>query len=175
MLLDAHGQHAWSPIAPCGRVEVALTAPRVRWTGNAYLDSNTGKAPLENAFVGWHWSRAELSDGTIVLYDVQRRDGTELTLALHFDRRGQMFAFPVPTKLELPPSRWRISRTTRSDDQQASIARTLLDSPFYARSLVSSRFQGQQLTAVHESLSLDRFRNPWVQAMLRFRIPRSLD
>ena len=26
--------------------------------------------------------------------------------------------------------------------------------------------------AVHESLSLDRFRAPWVQAMLPFKVPR---
>jgi carotenoid 1,2-hydratase len=30
------------------------------------------------------------------------------------------------------------------------------------------------MTAVHESLSLDRFQARWVQAMLPFRMPRTL-
>jgi carotenoid 1,2-hydratase len=32
---------------------------------------------------------------------------------------------------------------------------------------------GTPAQAVHESLSLDRFRAPWVQAMLPFRVPRA--
>ena len=49
---------------------------------------------------------------------------------------------------------------------------TLEDAPFYARSVIATRLRGEDVTAVHESLSLDRFRAPWVQAMLPFRIPR---
>ena len=47
---------------------------------------------------------------------------------------------------------------------------TLEDTPFYARSVLVN---GSDLT-MHESLSLDRFRSPWVQVMLPFRMPRTL-
>jgi carotenoid 1,2-hydratase len=51
-------------------------SPQLRWSGGAYLDSNTGQQPLEDAFANWHWSRAPLHDGAAaVLYDVQPRDG----------------------------------------------------------------------------------------------------
>jgi carotenoid 1,2-hydratase len=37
---------------------------------------------------------------------------------------------------------------------------------------VRSQLFGEAATAVHESLDLDRFASPWVQAMLPFRMPR---
>jgi carotenoid 1,2-hydratase len=46
--------------------------------------------------------------------------------------------------------------------------------PFYARTLISTHLLGQQGLAIHESLSLDRFRSGLVQAMLPFRMPRAL-
>ena len=54
------------------------------------------------------------------------------------------------------------------------VTQRLEDAPFYARSVISSRVSGQEVTAVHESLSLDRFVAPWVQAMLPFKAPRAL-
>ena len=54
----------------------------------------------------------------------------------------------------------------------ATLARTLEDTPFYARSLVGTRLFGHAATSVHESLDLDRFRSRIVQAMLPFRMPR---
>ena len=50
--------------------------------------------------------------------------------------------------------------------------RTLEDAPFYARSQLSARLFGETVDVMHESLSLDRFRRPIVQAMLPFRMPR---
>ncbi len=50
--------------------------------------------------------------------------------------------------------------------------RTLEDAPFYARSLVRPALLGERVAAVHESLSLDRFRTGWVQMLLPFRMPR---
>ena len=50
--------------------------------------------------------------------------------------------------------------------------RTLEDTPFYTRSLLSARLLGERVAAVHESLSLDRFRTGWVQMLLPFRMPR---
>ena len=49
---------------------------------------------------------------------------------------------------------------------------TLEDTPFYARSVVAGDLLGQPVTAMHESLSMDRFTMPVVQAMLPFRMPR---
>lgn len=49
---------------------------------------------------------------------------------------------------------------------------TFEDAPFWPRSLLATRLCGRSATAVHESLSLDRFALPVVQAMLPFRKPR---
>jgi carotenoid 1,2-hydratase len=38
--------------------------------------------------------------------------------------------------------------------------------------VLDTRLLGQDATAMHESLSLDRFRSPIVQMMLPFRMPR---
>jgi carotenoid 1,2-hydratase len=54
------------------------------------------------------------------------------------------------------------------------VRQTLEDGPFYARSILSTRVFGEDVPAMHESLSLDRFRKPWVQAMLPFRMPRAV-
>ncbi|MFD0938632.1 carotenoid 1,2-hydratase, partial [Methylobacterium trifolii] len=75
----------------------------------------------------------------------------------------------------LPPTRlWRMPRETRSDDGRAAVLRTFEDTPFYSRSLLAATLDGQPVRAVHESLSLDRFRNPLVRLMLPFRMPRVL-
>ncbi len=46
------------------------------------------------------------------------------------------------------------------------------DTPFYARARVRDSFRGEAYDAVHESLSLDRFKHWIVQGMLPFRMPR---
>ena len=48
--LDPADRHRWWPIAPSAHVEVTLEQPALRWSGDGYLDSNTGEAPLEAAF-----------------------------------------------------------------------------------------------------------------------------
>jgi carotenoid 1,2-hydratase len=172
--LDAEGVHRWWPIAPRARVEVDLESPGLRWSGTGYLDSNAGSGPLERAFVAWDWSRAPVGPGTAILYEVGRRDGTGRSLALRIDAAGGVEPFEPPPRVALAPTRWwRIARGTRSEPGfQPRVAATLLDAPFYARSVVSARLLGEPVTAMHESLSLDRFRAPWVQAMLPFRVPR---
>lgn len=173
--LDRHGKHHWRPIAPLGRVEVTLSQPSLSWNGNAYLDTNSGSEPLESAFSSWHWSRAEVQDGSVVLYDVNHVGGTQHSLALQFDHHGQVQHLDPPSRAALRNSRWGVARETRSETaNSAAVAQTLLDAPFYARSLVSAKLNGQQTTAMHESLSLDRFKTRWVQSMLRFRIPRPM-
>ena len=172
--LDTAGRHRWRPIAPCARVEVELSHPGLRWSGAAYLDSNQGDAPLEHDFVRWDWSRAALSgQRTAVLYDVTRRQGAPLSLALAFDPNGGVQPFEAPPHATLPPAMWRVARGTRSDEGSvARVRETLEDAPFYARSVVNAQLLGEPVTAMHESLSLDRFSSAWVQAMLPFRMPR---
>jgi carotenoid 1,2-hydratase len=172
--LDAAELHRWSPIAPCARVEVALERPALSWAGAGYFDSNAGDAPLEDGFTRWDWSRATLGGGdTVVLYDINRREGGDYSLALRFDPSGAVAHLAPPPAAALPNTGWRVARGTRTDDgKTASVVQTLEDAPFYARSVVASQLQGESVNAVHESLSLDRFRSGWVQMLLPFRMPR---
>ena len=165
-------QHQWWPIAPAARVEVELGA--LRWSGPGYLDANFGDAPLEQAFRRWDWSRAHLSGGrSAVFYDVDRLDGTALQLGVCFQPDGRAETLDGPPVVALPGTGWRVARSARADaGTPARVLRTLTDAPFYARSLLSTRWLGEPVTAVHESLSLTRFDSPWVQAMLPFRMPR---
>lgn len=172
--LDATGRHRWRPIAPQARVEVSFSDPALNWTGDGYLDSNDGDAPLEADFESWTWSRGLRGDRATVLYDVKRRDGSPLNLALDFDRAGAAFPIDPPPRAELPQTLWRMARSTRSDaGYRPTVISTLEDGPFYARSVVASRVGGVDVTAVHESLSLDRFASRWVQSLLPVRMPRS--
>jgi carotenoid 1,2-hydratase len=170
--LDAHGRHRWWPIAPRARIEIDLERPARRWSGTAYLDSNTGDEPLEQGFRRWDWSRAALRDATAILYDATRRDGTRHSLALRFDADARVEPFEPPPAVRLPKTTiWRIARGTQSEDS-ARIVKTLEDTPFYARSLVASRLLGEPITAMHESLSLGRFDTTWAKLLLPFRMPR---
>ena len=170
-LLDAAGRHRWSPLAPRSRVEVALREPGVSWSGNGYFDTNAGSAPLEQDFTTWHWSCSRLKQGATILYDVNRMDDTSHCLSLHVERSGRVNETPPPPLKTLPRTRWGIGRATRSHGE-ATVAKTLLDSPFYSRSVLATEMMGEPTTAMHESLSMYRFGKPWVQAMLPFRIPR---
>ena len=172
--LDRAGQHRWWPIAPSTRVQLALDEPALRWLGTGYLDSNWGDAPLESAFSHWDWSRAPLQVGTAVLYDVRRRHGPPLLLALRFAPSGEVEELESPPVANLPRTRWGIERRTRADlAASARIVRTLEDAPFYARSLLAAQLFGEPVRAVHESLSLDRWRRLWVKLLLPFRMPRA--
>jgi len=173
--LDGIGRHRWSPIAPGAPVEVDLQSPALRWKGTAYFDTNSGDQPLEDAFTGWDWCRAPLDHGMAVLYHGQRRTGEAFCTALRYTTEGRAEPFEAPPGATLPATFWRIPRTTRCEPgASAGVVATLEDTPFYARSLVSTRLLGQNVTAIHESLSLDRFVTPWVQCMLPFKAPRAL-
>jgi carotenoid 1,2-hydratase len=172
--LDDAARHHWRPIAPCARVEVALSHPSLKWQGMGYLDSNAGTRALEQDFTAWEWSRGTLADGrTVVLYDVRRRDAQPLSLAMACDPSGGVDVFEPPGRAKLPRTGWHMERSTRSTNGQAPrVLRTFEDAPFYSRSLIETHLLGERMTAVHESLSLDRFRTPWCQWMLPFRMPR---
>jgi carotenoid 1,2-hydratase len=170
--LDAAGRHRWRPTAPVARVEVDFPKPGIRWQGRAYLDGNDGDGPLERDFVSWDWSRAASGEPRI-LYDAVRADGSRHALALRFGRDGRAEPFDPPPTVPLPRTLWRLDRRTAADPGTAPrIVERLEDGPFYARAVVTSRVAGADMTAVHESLSLARFRQPWVRALLPFRMPR---
>ena len=167
--LDTAGRHRWQPIAPCARVEVSLSQPSLSWSGKAYFDTNEGDRPLEADFTRWDWSRAPLPGGTAILYDVERRDGP-MTLAMRYDEAGGVADFVAPPSVSLPRTAWHVPRNISA--AKPSVIETLEDTPFYARSVVAADLLGERVTAMHESLSMDRFTSPMVQAMLPFRMPR---
>jgi carotenoid 1,2-hydratase len=171
MALDARGAHRWRPIAPSARVEVRMTQPELRWDGAGYLDANDGDEPLEQAFSGWHWSRARLRRGTAVLYDLRRRDGSTASIGMRFGPGDDVRELRAPPAVMLPATRWGVARATRSE-VAPGVLETFEDTPFYARSLLSLQLAGERVSAMHESLSLDRFRAPWVRMLLPFRMPR---
>jgi carotenoid 1,2-hydratase len=171
--LDADGLHRWTPFAPRARVEVQMREPDLRWSGVGYFDSNHGAAPLEDTFAQWSWSRASHVKRTVVLYDTQPLRAASRSLALHFDQHAQCHRADPPPETLLPRTRWRLARPTRADPGHAAhVLKTLEDAPFYSRSLLDTRVFGARGPAIHESLSLDRFRARWVQCLLPFRMPR---
>jgi carotenoid 1,2-hydratase len=170
--LDPHGLHRWGPIAPASRIDVHLLEPAQCWSGQAYLDSNEGDEPIENAFHQWDWSRSLLADGsTAVLYDLQYASRQEQLLALRFDRQGAVHPFEAPARRLLAPTRWRVARRMRSS-APVQIHAQLEDTPFYQRALVNSELLGQPVRSFHESLSIPRLVSPLVRAMLPWRMPR---
>jgi len=170
--LNEDGRHRWWPIAPCARVQVEMDQPHLRWQGDGYLDMNRGDAPLEHGFVDWQWSRGATGEGAVILYEALRRDGSRIDLAMTFDPQGRTENFEPPPLHILKRTGWQVARSVRSEDT-ARIVRTLEDAPFYARSVLSAKLLGEPVTLMHESLSLDRFKMPVIQAMLPFRMPRA--
>lgn len=171
--LHPSGRHHWEPWAPLTSVRVDFSHPGERWEGTGYMDSNSGDEPLEAGFSEWNWSRACRPDGTEISYEVTTREGLPRSLSLHFPLNGD------PTQIETAPGRelgrglWGVSRPVRSTGATA-IQRNLEDTPFYTRSLLRVEANRSHYVAVHESLSLDRFRRGWVRTLLPFRMPREL-
>lgn len=170
--LDGKGHHAWWAVAPHARVEARLTEPALTLRGSGYHDANCGDEPLEAAFRAWHWSRASTATRTAVLYDARRVDGSALEMGRVFGADGGSEPLAAPRRVDLGRSRWLLPRVTRTDGGPARVLRTLEDTPFYARSAIETHLAGERMTAVHESLSLERFSSPVVQTMLPFRIRR---
>ncbi len=169
--IDPAGRHVWRPVMPSARIEVEMSDPDLSWTGHGYADHNRGAAPLENDFARWTWARFPLREGNAIIYDTVPRSGPPVSLALQHTQHGAE-RFEAPPAVALPHTVWRIARELRSDAADETSARTLEDTPFYARSAVTARILGERATGMHESLSLDRFASRWVQAMLPFRMPR---
>jgi carotenoid 1,2-hydratase len=173
--LDAAGKHRWWPIAPLARAEVELSHPSLRFRGAAYLDANGGDAALEEDFTGWHWSRMASRRGATVTYGVERRDGSSMLFARAFDRGGRVRDGVEVAGQPIPSTLWGLARTVHaSPGADATLVRTLEDTPFYARSLVHATDHGERATGTHETLSLDRFRTRWVQHLLPYRMRQGL-
>jgi carotenoid 1,2-hydratase len=171
--LDAHAHHHWTPTMPRATVEVHFQQPALRWQGSGYMDGNTGGEPIERGFKRWHWSRGELDRDAVVLYQGERRDGSTLSMGLRFGEDGLMHRFALPAARRLPASGWRIDRQTQvASDRSARVLDTLLDTPFYARSLIEHELFGTTVRSMHETLDLDRFATRWVQTLLPFRTRR---
>jgi carotenoid 1,2-hydratase len=172
--LDAAGRHRWGPIAPCARIEVALSHPDLRWHGHAYMDSNEGDEPVDRAFNDWDWSRATMANGdTSVIYDVRPLQGPERVIARRFRPDGSHEPFTVPPRHPLPTSAWRIARQVRGDASPAPrLVRTLEDTPFYVRSQIASRLLGEDAISIHETLDVPRVVSLPVRLMLPWRMPR---
>ena len=171
--LDVADRHRWMPMAPRARIEVRFDEPNLRFCGHAYADGNVGTEPLENAFEGWQWSRGRRGRETLIHYAMQPRRAPPRTLSLSIDTDGRLRDVEPGVRADLSGTFWGIDRHTQADRPSgAAILRTLESGPFYARSLVQTTFGGAELTSVHESLSLDRFRSRFVQTLLPVRMPR---
>ncbi len=169
--LDAAGRHRWQPYSPAARIDVQMSAPSICWQGHGYVDTNYGERALEDDFKGWDWSRGERPSGTAISYAVTQLDGTQRFLGLHFDHDGNCQDVAVPAAVELPSTGWRISRKARLEGHP-QLARTLEDTPFYARSALTVGDAADPSRLMHESLDLDRFKSAWVRLLLPFRMPR---
>ena len=169
--LDADAQHHWRPVAPFSRIEAEFEKPGLSWSGIGYHDSNWGEVPLEDSFESWVWSRAAMPDGASIIYDTVLKGGGKAAFALDISSDGRVRERAVPWRHEMPTTFWRMKRHMRAKDP-FRIVSLLEDSPFYSRTLLKVRTEEGEADAFHESLSLARFRNPVIQMMLPFRMPR---
>lgn len=170
--IDGAGEHYWWPIAPLGRVDVALDEPGLRFGGTGYLDANSGTRPLEESFASWSWARMSTEDSVSITYDVVTRDAGAMRHGYVVDAAG-LGAFEGAAHFPFRRTRFGLDRSIRSvADANMRLVRTVEDGPFYARSLVEARDRGRLVRGVHEVVSLDRFASSWVQFLIPFRMRR---
>ena len=173
--LDPAGRHFWRPVAPRAHVELEFEKPNLRWQGEGYVDANWGSEPLEAGFSYWHWCRAAgPGEDTVVRYEAWPRAGGKTLLSLAFDDHGRVRTIDDGNAQPLANTPvWRMRRDARVPaDSEVRVQRTYEDTPFYSRSLLHYASSAGNCWAMHESLDLDRFRQPWVQFLLPFRMPR---
>jgi carotenoid 1,2-hydratase len=168
--LDDEGKHFWQAVAPHGTVSVEFDKPSCNWSGPAYHDMNWGVEPLEQGFKNWTWLRTNTDLGTQVLYNLERRDGSHFAFGRCYNG-GKVEITPTPKLHALSRGFWGMTRNVASEEKPKLLS-TLEDAPFYTRNHVGITLNGNAHEAYHESLSLDRFTSPIVQAMLPFRMPR---
>ncbi len=173
-ILDGHGKHRWSPIAPFGRIDVRFREPNLRFSGVAYLDHNAGDEPLSKGFKSWTWSRFSSDQKTIVSYDVQREDGSHDHIARAFHSNGLRDSLANTGALkQLNGTSWRMNRNIRTiQGARVELGRTLEDTPFYARSHLTGTLDDRPASGVHEVVDTARFESLIVQNMLPYRMRR---
>jgi len=168
--LDPDGLHTWSPRIPIASVEVDFEEPRVRFRGTGYFDMNRGACPLEDTFASWSWSRVSDGERVAIAYDVALREGTTRARAFGGARGQELSGALHDTVVDLRKTRFGLTRTARGEAGPIALVRTLEDGPFYARSIVSTTLAGSRAIGMHETVSLDRFRSPWVRFLVPFRM-----
>lgn len=173
LALSDDGAHIWRPFAPIARIEVDLGRTGWSWSGHGYFDANFGTRALEKDFTYWTWGRFPTAQGATCFYDATRADGSDLSAAIAFDPSGAVQVIDAPPKAEFARPFWQVRRETRADAGFAPHqVKPMLDAPFYNRSMVKTRLNGQEVTGVHEALDLARFRKNWLMPLLAFRVPR---
>ncbi len=165
--------HIWRPYAPTARIEVDLGRSGWTWSGHGYFDANFGTRALEADFSYWTWARLPHRGGTTTFYDATRRDGSDLGVALNFDKTGKAETIAAPPRARLNRSLWAVRRETRADPgYRPQQVKAMLDAPFYTRSAIRTQIDGETCIGVHEALDLDRFASPLLMPMLAVRVPR---
>lgn len=173
--LTPDGAHVWRPFAPVADIDVALDAPGWQWTGHGYFDANFGTRALEEDFSFWTWGRYPTATGASCFYDATRLDGSNLATAIRFGTDGSASLQTDPPPLTpMRRSLWAVRRETRADAgaPQPRQVKAMLEAPFYSRSMVETRIDGETTVGVHEALDLHRFRSPLIKPMLAVRVPR---
>jgi carotenoid 1,2-hydratase len=171
--LTPDGAHVWRPFAPVSDIEVDLEKSGWQWSGHGYFDANFGTRALEEDFSFWTWGRFPAKGGATCFYDAVRLDGSELASAFHFDELGRGSEIDLPPKQRVKRSMWAVKRETRGDAGCAPHqVMSMLDAPFYSRSMMRTVIDGEESVGVHEALDLRRFRSPLIKPMLAVRVPR---
>lgn len=175
--LDSINRHHWWPVSPGSQVNVDLKYPSQRWKGHAYVDMNWGSAPIEDDIDYWCWSRYRLANETIIFYDVYGENHhppapPDQAIAVSITDDGQIKPVADAEMFALARTGWRMPRHARSHKIHPVVEKTLEDTPFYSRSMLTTHLNGKAINGIHESVSLRRFKKPIVQAMLHFRMPR---
>jgi carotenoid 1,2-hydratase len=173
--LTPDGAHVWRPFAPVADIDVALDAPGWQWTGHGYFDANFGTRALEEDFSFWTWGRYPTATGASCFYDATRLDGSKLATAIRFGADGSASLQSDPPPLTpMRRSLWAVKRETRADPgaSRPRQVKAMLEAPFYSRSMVETRIDGETTIGVHEALDLRRFRSPLIKPMLAVRVPR---
>ncbi|WP_220801185.1 carotenoid 1,2-hydratase [Roseobacter sp. OBYS 0001] len=171
--LTPDGAHIWRPFAPRARISVDIDRPGWQWQGEGYFDANFGSRALEEDFSYWTWGRFPTAKGATCFYDATRLDGTDLSAGFAFDHDGNARDIEMPPKTGFRRTLWAVKRETRADaGYKPHQVMSMLDAPFYSRSAVRTKIDGEETTGVHEALDLTRFRSPLLKPMLAVRVPR---
>ena len=155
-------------------VKVETNKKGWKWEGNAYLDGNFGTRALEQDFSYWTWSRLPFANHTTTFYDAELKNRTTTNIALKFSKDGSATTLEPPPLKKVKRTKWFLKRVARSDQDFDPLQnKPLLDAPFYSRSELLTKINGEKTIGIHEALDMNRFTNPFIQPLLCVKIPRS--